>query len=93
MSLVERVVGRRVDPSTGKTYHLKFNPPPENVDASSLIQRADDTEEKVKLRIQAFNDNVAAIRQAYENLVKIIDGNRDKMLVSSDVLSALSEAQ
>ena len=92
-ALVERVVGRRVDPSTGKTYHLKFNPPPEDVDASSLIQRADDTEEKVKLRIQAFNDNVAAIRQSYEKLVKVIDGNRDKMLVSADVFSALNEAQ
>jgi adenylate kinase len=92
-ALVERVVGRRVDPSTGKTYHLKFNPPPEDVDASSLIQRADDTEEKVKLRIQAFNDNVAAIRLSYEKLVKVIDGNRDKMLVSADVFSALNEAQ
>jgi adenylate kinase len=91
-ALVERVVGRRVDPSTGKTYHLKFNPPPEDVDASSLIHRADDTEEKVKLRIQAFNDNVMSIRQSYEKLVKSIDGNRDKMLVSADVHAALDEA-
>jgi adenylate kinase len=90
-SLVERVVGRRIGPD-GKTYHLKFNPPPEDVDASSLIQRADDTEEKVKLRIQSFNDNVAAIRQSYEKLVKVIDGNRDKNLVSADVFSALDEA-
>ena len=91
-ALVERVVGRRIDPSTGKTYHLKFNPPPDDVDASSLIQRADDTEEKVKLRIQAFNENRAAISAAYENLFKVIDGNRDKMLVSADVFSALDES-
>ena len=56
------------------------------------MQRADDTEEKVKLRIQAFNDNVASIRQSYEKLVKVIDGNRDKTLVSADVFSALDEA-
>jgi len=26
--LVERCVGRRSDPVTGKIYHLKYNPPP-----------------------------------------------------------------
>lgn len=29
--LIERVVGRRMDPETGKIYHLKFNPPPADV--------------------------------------------------------------
>ncbi len=44
--LVERIVGRRSDPETGAIYHLTFRPPPEEV-VHRLVQRSDDTEEKV----------------------------------------------
>lgn len=44
--LVERVVGRRMDPETGAIYHLKYKPPPAEI-VSRLVQRSDDTEEKV----------------------------------------------
>lgn len=44
--LIERVVGRRLDPVTGEIYHLKFRPPPKEVE-SRLTIRSDDTEEKV----------------------------------------------
>ena len=47
--LVERVVGRRLDPVTGKIYHLIFSPPPAEV-AGRLTQRSDDTEEKARPR-------------------------------------------
>lgn len=45
--LIERVVGRRLDPDTGAIYHLKYKPPPADV-AGRLIQRSDDTEDKVR---------------------------------------------
>lgn len=45
--LVERVVGRRLDPVTGKIYHLKYSPPENEEIAARLSQRFDDTEEKV----------------------------------------------
>lgn len=45
--LVERVVGRRLDPVTGKIYHLKYSPPETKEIAERLTQRFDDTEEKV----------------------------------------------
>lgn len=45
--LVERVVGRRLDPVTGKIYHLKYSPPETEEIAERLTQRFDDTEEKV----------------------------------------------
>jgi len=47
--LVERVVGRRLDPQTGAIYHLKYNPPPSSA-VPRLTQRSDDTEEKVRAR-------------------------------------------
>lgn len=45
--LVDRVVGRRLDPITGKIYHLKYSPPETQEIAARLTQRFDDTEEKV----------------------------------------------
>ncbi|XP_040368791.1 adenylate kinase 2, chloroplastic isoform X3 [Rosa chinensis] len=44
--LVDRVVGRRLDPVTGKIYHLKYSPPETPEIAARLTQRFDDTEEK-----------------------------------------------
>lgn len=44
---MERVVGRRLDPVTGKIYHLKYSPPETKEIADRLTQRFDDTEEKV----------------------------------------------
>lgn len=47
--LIDRCVGRRMDPVTGKIYHLT-NFPPENEEISArLIARPDDTLEKVFL--------------------------------------------
>ena len=46
--LVERVTGRRSDPMTGKIYHLKYSPPPDDPELlARLVHRTDDTEEKV----------------------------------------------
>jgi len=45
-ALIERVVGRRLDPVSGEIFHMKFKPPPKEIE-SRLIQRSDDTEEKV----------------------------------------------
>lgn len=45
--LVERVIGRRLDPVSGKIYHLKYSPPETEEIAARLTQRFDDTEEKV----------------------------------------------
>ncbi|KAG5006612.1 hypothetical protein JHK85_025154 [Glycine max] len=45
--LIDRCVGRRLDPVTGKIYHLKFFPPDTEEIKARLITRPDDTEEKV----------------------------------------------
>ena len=64
--LIERVVGRRTDPVDGKIYHMKFSPPPNEEVAARLTQRGDDTEEKVKVRLEAFHSNVASIIDCYK---------------------------
>ena len=52
--LIDRCVGRRVDPVTGKIYHLKFFPSENEEIKARLVTRSDDTEEKVWLQILYF---------------------------------------
>ncbi|WP_209125333.1 adenylate kinase [Alkalihalobacillus sp. BA299] len=54
--LMDRLTGRRVSPTSGRTYHVIFNPPKVegicDVDGSQLIQRDDDKPETVKKRLE-----------------------------------------
>ncbi|CAM0910681.1 unnamed protein product [Alopecurus aequalis] len=73
--LVERVVGRRLDPVTGKIYHLNYSPPENEEIASRLTQRFDDTEEKVKLRLQTHYQNIESLVSIYESLIVNVKGD------------------
>ncbi|KQJ94808.1 adenylate kinase, chloroplastic [Brachypodium distachyon] len=73
--LVERVVGRRLDPVTGKIYHLKYSPPENEEIASRLTQRFDDTEEKVKLRLQTHYQNIESLESIYEDVIVKVKGD------------------
>ncbi|KAF3445386.1 hypothetical protein FNV43_RR10562 [Rhamnella rubrinervis] len=93
-TLVERVVGRRLDPVTGKIYHLNYFPPETEEIASRLTQRFDDTEEKVKLRLSTHHQNVEAVLSLYEDLIVKINGNvpKEDVFVQIDgVLTKLLE--
>jgi adenylate kinase len=68
LELVERVTGRRLDPETGTIYHLKFKPPPEEA-LSRLIQRSDDTEAKLRNRLETHHANVAAVVGYYKDML------------------------
>ncbi|CAA6667793.1 unnamed protein product [Spirodela intermedia] len=83
--------GRRLDPVTGKIYHLKYSPPENEEIAARLTQRFDDTEEKVKLRLQTHHQNVEAVLGVYENIIVKINGNAPKGQVFSEIDAALSE--
>jgi adenylate kinase len=58
-AIVERMSGRRVHPASGRTYHVKFNPPKvagrDDVTGEPLIQRDDDKEETVKKRLAVYH--------------------------------------
>ncbi|XP_039121827.1 adenylate kinase, chloroplastic-like [Dioscorea cayenensis subsp. rotundata] len=89
-TLVERVVGRRLDPVTGKIYHLKYSPPENEEIAARLTLRFDDTEERVKLRLQTHHQNVEAVLSLYKDLVFKVDGNAQKDKVFTEIDNALS---
>ena len=87
--LVERVVGRRTDPETGKIYHMTFSPPEDDEVAARLEQRSDDTEEKVKVRLEQFHANVEAVKDSYTDISVSIDGNQAPGVVTEAIREAV----
>lgn len=64
-SIVERMSGRRVHQPSGRTYHVKFNPPKvegkDDVTGEELIQRDDDKEETVKKRLAVYHEQTEVL--------------------------------
>jgi adenylate kinase len=69
-AIVERMSGRRVHPASGRTYHIKFNPPKttghDDVTGEPLIQRADDREETVMKRLSIYHAQTEPLITYYE---------------------------
>ena len=80
--LINRAVGRRVCPSCGRTYHVTNQKPKvEGIcddDGSELIQRADDTEETVKKRIDVYERQTSPLIDYYkaQGLLLDVDGSK-----------------
>ena len=90
--LVERVTGRRTDPETGKIYHMKFNPPPADI-VDRLVQRSDDTAEKIVVRYREFQSNIDSVRSCYENSMITVDGSMSQEEVGTCVMEGIKEAK
>jgi adenylate kinase len=70
-AIIDRMSGRRVHPASGRSYHIKFNPPKvegkDDVTGEPLIQRDDDKEETVRKRLQVYNDQTRPLVEYYSS--------------------------
>ncbi len=73
-AIVERMSGRRSHPASGRTYHVKFNPPKvegrDDVTGEPLVQREDDKEETVKNRLRVYAEQTRPLVAYYANWAK-----------------------
>lgn len=86
--LIARVVGRRLDPETGDIYHLEYSPPPADI-VDRLIHRDDDTAEKAGVRLSTYYNNIAAIKECYEDVTYVLDGAAGKTEVFESISNEL----
>ncbi len=67
--IIRRMSGRRVHLSSGRTYHLVFNPPQQegkdDVSGEPLVQRDDDQEETVRQRLKVYHDQTEPLIEYY----------------------------
>ena len=70
-AIVERMSGRRAHLPSGRTYHVKFNPPKvagiDDVSGEPLVQRADDSEQTVKKRLEVYHAQTRPLVDYYAN--------------------------
>jgi adenylate kinase len=73
-AIIERMSGRRSHPASGRTYHVKFNPPKiegqDDVTGEPLIQREDDKEETVRKRLEVYSSQTRPLVDYYSKWAK-----------------------
>lgn len=102
--IIKRMSGRRVHPSSGRTYHVVFNPPKEegrdDVTGEPLVQRDDDREDTVRKRLQIYHEQTAPLIEYYSSWQRSgeadapgyvrVDGIGDVDVIKQRILGALS---
>ncbi len=73
--LVDRLSKRRIHAETGDTYHLEHKPPPPDVDASLIKQRADDKPEKVRERLSVYKEETQPVESYYREKGMLVEIN------------------
>jgi adenylate kinase len=77
--LVKRVVGRRIHEASGRTYNIYFDPPQvadkDDVTGEPLMRRSDDTEDKLRTRLQEFHDKTTPVLKYYGSKVSTVNAN------------------
>ena len=104
-AIVERMSGRRAHPASGRTYHVKFNPPKvdgkDDVTGEPLIQRDDDKEDTVLKRLEVYAAQTRPLVDYYaawskaepKNAPKVrkIDGMGEVDQITERALQALAD--
>lgn len=94
--LEERITGRWMHPSSGRSYHTKFAPPKvpgvDDVTGEPLIQRKDDTAEVLKSRLEAFHRQTEPVIDYYKKkgVVGNLHAEKPAKEVAAEIQKALS---
>lgn len=68
--LIKRLSGRRIHQSSGRVYHLEYNPPKiaglDDITGDALVQRLDDHEDTIKQRLQIYHQQTEPLINYYK---------------------------
>merc|ERR1719491_4290 len=98
VQLKERILGRLIHKASGRSYHVKFNPPKQDmkddVTGEALIRRGDDNAESLTKRLEAFDSQTAPVVEHYaaQKCVSAIDAVGSPSLVWSLVRTLFADA-
>jgi adenylate kinase len=95
--IIERMSGRRVHSSSGRIYHIKYDPSEiediDDITGEALIIRPDDIKETVKKRLMIYHDLTSPLIKFYskKNQLIKVDGSQDIEDVFSSILKSLND--
>lgn len=96
--ILERMTGRRVCPSCGASYHIKFNPAVDGkceLCGTEVVQRKDDTEETVKERLDVYKEQTQPLIDFYKEkeLLSVVDGTKAINEVFENICDVLGKTE
>ena len=87
--LIKRVTGRIVHPESGRAYNIYFNPPKvdgkDDITGEPLVKRGDDTEEKLRTRLEEFHNKTQPVLQYYGSKVSNIEADDDMNVITGKI--------
>lgn len=87
--IIERMSGRRSHPASGRTYHVRFNPPKvegkDDLTGEDLIQREDDKEDTVRKRLDVYSQQTRPLVDYYAKWAEQDPANAPKYRAISGV--------
>jgi adenylate kinase len=92
-SVIKRLTGRRTCQTCGEIYNIYMNPPHNDgvcdKDGGKLIQRADDNEEAIRIRLKAYEEDTLPLIDYYQqkNELHEVDGSVEPELITARLLS------
>lgn len=87
--LIERVMGKRIDPETGDVYHSTFDPPSDLAVVQRLVPDSKSSEKVMIQRLMEYHRHIDGILMCFEKIHKSINVDQPKADVFSQVLSYL----
>lgn len=91
--LIKRITGRLIHPASGRSYNVYFNPPKvEGVDdltGEPLVKRGDDTEEKLRTRLEEFHAKTKPVLTHYAEKVVDVPADGDMETITENVRKAM----
>ena len=88
-AIIDRMSGRRTHPASGRTYHVKHNPPKvagvDDVTGEALVQREDDKEETVRKRLEVYSAQTRPLVDYYASWAKSAPDSAPKYRMISGI--------
>jgi adenylate kinase len=94
--LEKRLTGRRNCPIGNEIYNIYFKPPRMDnqcdVHEVQLVQRADDKVDKVKVRLDTYQQQTAAVIEYYQRTrrLEVVDGDQEAERIYGDLVKILN---
>jgi adenylate kinase len=96
--LLKRLTGRRTCSLCGEIYNVYFNPPKVDgvcdKDGGKLLQRADDNEQTIRQRLEAYHRQTSPLIEYYraQGVLHKVDGNKDAESIARELREFFARA-
>lgn len=92
-AIIERLSGRRVDPETGRNYHVEFDMPDDPAIRERLIQREDDQPDQIETRLDEYESKTEPVLEYYRDEAAFVevDGQQSPDAVYAEIAEVLDD--